>query len=231
MVITDIAIPILIFIFGLCIGSFLNVCIYRLPVGKSIAFPPSHCLNCEAAIRIYDNVPVIGWLLLKGRCRDCGIRISWRYPLVELLTGGFALCTCLKFGPTIEAAIYFVFITVLIVITFIDIDHRIILDRVTLPGIPLAFVGYTFITGKEGMGGGDIKLLAMIGALCGWLGVLFTIFFGSVLGSVTGIATMRGSGQGTKLAIPFGPFLSVGAIGYIFFGPEMIHWYLSTMGR
>jgi len=260
MVITDIAIPILIFIFGLCIGSFLNVCIYRLPVGKSIAFPPSHCLTFEAAIRIYDNVAVLGWLLLKGRCRDCGIRISWRYPLVELLTGGFALCTCLKFGPTIEAAIYFVFITVLIVITFIDIDHRIILDRVTLPGIPLAFVaalilpgmtwqssllgilagggsllavavGYTFITGKEGMGGGDIKLLAMIGALCGWLGVLFTIFFGSVLGSVTGIATMRGSGQGTKLAIPFGPFLSVGAIGYIFFGPEMIHWYLSTMGR
>jgi len=260
MVITGIAIPILIFIFGLCIGSFLNVCIYRLPAGKSIAFPPSHCPNCEAAIRIYDNVPVIGWLLLKGRCRDCGTRISWRYPLVELLTGCFALCTCLKFGPTIEAAIYFVFIAVLIVITFIDIDHRIIPDRITLPGIPLAFVaalilpkmtwqtsligilagggsllmvavGYTFITGREGMGGGDIKLLAMIGALCGWLGVLFTIFFGSVLGSVTGIATMRGSGQGAKLAIPFGPFLSVGAIGYIFFGPEMIHWYLSTMGR
>ena len=179
---------------------------------------------------------------------------------MELLTGCLALCAYLKFGPAIETAIYFVFITVLIVITFIDIDHRIIPDRITLPGLPLAFVaalvlpgmtwqasligilagggsllmvavGYTFITGKEGMGGGDIKLLAMIGALCGWVGVLFTIFFGSVLGSVTGIATMRGSGQGTKLAIPFGPFLSVGAIGYIFFGSEIVHWYLFTIGR
>jgi leader peptidase (prepilin peptidase)/N-methyltransferase len=260
MVITDIAIPILIFIFGLCIGSFLNVCIYRLPAGKSIVFPHSHCPVCKATIRIYDNIPVIGWLLLKGRCRDCGVRISWRYPLVELLTGCFALCAYLKFGPAIETAIYFVFITVLIVITFIDIDHRIIPDRITLPGLPLAFVaalvlpemswqasligilagggslllvavGYTLITGKEGLGGGDIKLLAMIGALCGWVGVLFTIFFGSVLGSVTGIATMRGSEQATKLAIPFGPFLSVGAIGYIFFGPEIVHWYLCTIGR
>ena len=260
MVITDIAIPMLIFILGLCIGSFLNVCIYRLPAGKSIVFPHSYCPACKAAIRIYDNIPVIGWLLLKGQCRDCGVRISWRYPLVELLTGCLALCTYLKFGPAIETAIYFVFITVLIVITFIDIDHRIIPDRITLPGLPLAFVaalvlpgmtwqasligilagggsllmvavGYTFITGKEGMGGGDIKLLAMIGALCGWVGVLFTIFFGSVLGPVTGIATMRGSGQGTKLAIPFGPFLSVGAIGYIFFGSEIVHWYLFTIGR
>ena len=260
MVITDIAIPMLIFILGLCIGSFLNVCIYRLPAGKSIVFPHSYCPACKAAIRIYDNIPVIGWLLLKGQCRDCGVRISWRYPLVELLTGCLALCAYLKFGPAIETAIYFVFITVLIVITFIDIDHRIIPDRITLPGLPLAFVaalvlpgmtwqasligilagggsllmvavGYTFITGKEGMGGGDIKLLAMIGALCGWVGVLFTIFFGSVLGSVTGIATMRGSGQGTKLAIPFGPFLSVGAIGYIFFGSEIVHWYLFTIGR
>jgi leader peptidase (prepilin peptidase)/N-methyltransferase len=260
MVITDIAIPMLIFILGLCIGSFLNVCIYRLPAGKSIVFPHSHCPACKAAIRIYDNIPVIGWLLLRGQCRDCGVRISWRYPLVELLTGCLSLCAYLKFGPAIETAIYFVFITVLIVITFIDIDHRIIPDRITLPGLPLAFVaalvlpgmtwqasligilagggsllmvavGYTFITGKEGMGGGDIKLLAMIGALCGWVGVLFTIFFGSVLGSVTGIATMRGSGQGTKLAIPFGPFLSVGAIGYIFFGSEIVHWYLFTIGR
>lgn len=260
MLLTHTTILIPIFIFGLCIGSFLNVCIYRLPIGKSIAFPPSHCPHCRTAIRVRDNIPVIGWLVLKGRCRDCGNRISPRYPLVEFLTGLFAVCAYLKFGPNVETAIYFIFIAALIVITFIDIDHRIIPDRMTLPGIPLAFlaalflpnttwqtslygilagggsllliaVGYSYFTGKEGMGGGDIKLLAMIGALCGWKGVIFTIFLGSILGSITGIATLRGSGKGMKSAIPFGPFLSVGAICYIFFGTEMIHWYLSTLGR
>lgn len=248
------------FIFGLCIGSFLNVCIYRLPIGKSIAFPPSHCPECRKAIRIYDNIPVLGWLLLKGRCRDCGSPISPRYPVVEFLTGLFAVFTYLKFGLTVNTGVYFIFIAVLIVVTFIDIDHRIIPDKITLPGIPLAFiatfflpnitwqnslfgilagggslllvaVGYSYFTGKEGMGGGDIKLLAMIGALCGWQGVIFTIFTGSVVGSVAGIAAMRRSGEGMKSALPFGPFLSAGAIGYIFRGPEIIHWYLSTMGR
>lgn len=260
MDIIGIPISTLVFVFGLCIGSFLNVCIYRLPEGQSIVSPPSHCPVCEATIRISDNIPVFGWLRLKGRCRDCGTPIPWRYPLVEFLTGCFALCVYVKFGPTFEAAIYFIFIATLIVITFIDIDHRLILDRITLPGIPLAFaaalilpemtwqtsllgivagsgsllmiaIGYGFITGKEGMGGGDIKLLAMIGALCGWVGVLFTIFLASVLGTIIGIATLRGSEQKMKMAIPFGPFLSLGAIGYIFFGPEIIHWYLSTLGR
>ncbi len=259
MILTYPIIIIPIFIFGLCIGSFLNVCIYRLPIGKSIAFPPSHCPHCHTAIRIYDNIPVFGWLILRGRCRDCGHRISPRYPLVEFLTGLFAVCAYLKLGPTVDSAIYFFFIAVLIIITFIDIDHRIIPDKITLPGIPLAFiatfflsnitwqtslygiligggsllliaVGYAYFTGKEGMGGGDIKLLAMIGALCGWKGVIFTIFVGSVLGSIAGIAAMRRSGQGMKSALPFGPFLSVGAIGYIFFGSEAIHWYLSTLG-
>ncbi len=258
MILTYPIIIIPIFIFGLCIGSFLNVCIYRLPIGKSIAFPPSHCPYCRTAIRIYDNIPVFGWLILRGRCRDCGHRISPRYPLVEFLTGLFAVCAYLKLGPTVDTAIYFFFIAVLIIITFIDIDHRIIPDKITLPGIPLAFiatfflsnitwqtslygiligggsllliaVGYSYFTGKEGMGGGDIKLLAMIGALCGWKGVIFTIFVGSVLGSITGIAAMRRSGQGMKSALPFGPFLSVGAIGYIFFGSEAIHWYLSSL--
>lgn len=260
MILFDIIVAAVIFILGLCIGSFLNVCIYRLPAGKSIAFPASHCPQCKAAIRFSDNIPVIGWLRLKGRCRNCRAAISWRYPLVEFLTGGFALCLFLKFGLHIETIIYFVFTAILIVITFIDIDHRIIPDILTLPGIPLAFVaalflpqmtwqnslvgilvgggtlllvavGYATITGKEGMGGGDIKLLAMIGALCGWMGVLFTIFFGSVLGSVVGVISMRGGSEGMKLKIPFGPFLSVGAIAYIFFGSELIQWYLFTMGR
>ncbi len=247
------------FIIGLCIGSFLNVCIYRLPIGQSIAFPPSHCPQCGAAIRFYDNIPVFGWLFLKGRCRDCQTAISPRYPLVELLTGLLAVCVCLKFNLAMETAVYFVFIATLLVITFIDIDHRIIPDRITLPGIPLAFiaawflpditwqtsligmivgggslllvaVGYSFLTGKEGMGGGDIKLLAMIGALCGWKGVIFTIFVGSLIGSITGIIAMLKSDQGMKSALPFGPFLSIGAVSYIFFGPQIIAWYLSTLG-
>lgn len=260
MVMPVIAIYVVVLVFGLCIGSFLNVCIYRLPAGKSIVFPASHCPQCGTSIRIYDNIPVFGWLMLRGRCRDCDARIPWRYPAVELLAGGFAMAIVAKFGLSTEAAIYFLFTVILIVITFIDIDHRIIPDRITLPGIPLAFIaalflprmtwqtsligilagggslllvaiGYATITGKEGMGGGDIKLLAMIGALCGWQGVLFTVFFGSLLGAVTGIAAMRGSGEKMKLAIPFGPFLSVGAIGFVFFGPEIILWYLSGMGR
>jgi len=249
MLLTHIIIIIPILIFGLCIGSFLNVCIYRLPIGKSIAFPPSHCPHCRKPIRVRDNMPVVGWLILKGSCRDCGSRISPRYPLVELLTGLFAVCTYLKFGATVEATLYFFFIAAFIVMTFIDIDHRIIPDKMTLPGIPIAFIaalilphmtwqaslygilagggsllliaiGYSYFTGKEGMGGGDMKLLAMIGALCGWKGVIFTIFFGSVLGSIAGIITLRGSGQGMKSAIPFGPFLSIGAISYIFLGQK-----------
>ncbi len=256
---SGIAIYIVVFLFGLCIGSFLNVCIYRIPERKSIVFPSSQCPKCGASIRFYDNLPVIGWLLLRGRCRDCGDRISWRYPVVELLTGSFGLAIAVKFGLTIPAVIYFIFTIALIVITFIDIDHRIIPDRITLPGIPLAFaatfllpemtwlsslvgllvgggslllvaVVYSTLTGKEGMGGGDIKLLAMIGALCGWQGVLFTVFFASLLGSITGISTLRDRGEKMKAAIPFGPFLSAGAIGFLFFGPEVIRWYLSGMG-
>lgn len=259
MFLSDTAIHTVIFLFGLCIGSFLNVCIYRIPARKSIVFPPSQCPKCGASIRFYDNIPVIGWLLLQGRCRDCGDRISWRYPVVELLTGGFCLAIAIRFGLVLPAIVYFVFTATLIVVTFIDIDHRIIPDRITLPGIPLAFaatfllpemtwqasligllagggslllvaVVYSVLTGKEGMGGGDIKLLAMIGTLCGWPGVLFTVFFASLLGSVIGIIAMRGSGRQMKQAIPFGPFLSAGAIGYLFYGPEVIRWYLSGMG-
>ena len=205
-----------IFIFGLCIGSFLNVCIYRLPASKSIVHPRSMCSNCGTLIAAYDNIPVLSYLWLKGRCRHCQIKISLRYPMVELLGGLFALGTYLKFGLTFEALIYYLFFTALLVVTFIDIDHRIIPNVITLPGIPICFAAsfalptityreallgiligggslflvawiYSLITKKEGMGGGDIKLLAMMGAIVGWQGVLFTIFVASLVGTLSWI--------------------------------------------
>jgi leader peptidase (prepilin peptidase)/N-methyltransferase len=249
-------IEILIFIFGVCIGSFMNVCIYRLPASKSIINPArSICPTCGNTIRFYDNIPVLSYLWLKGKCRHCNSLIAVRYLLVELTGGFFALCIYFKFGITIEAFLYYALISSLLVITFIDIDNQIIPDVITLPGIPIFFfasfafaaitykdsllgilagggsllliaVTYNLLTKKEGMGGGDIKLLAMIGAALGWKGVLFTIFIGSAIGTLMGIILMLRTRRGLKLAIPFGPFLSMGAIIYIFFGSSIINWYL-----
>ncbi len=251
-------IEIFIFIFGLCIGSFLNVCIYRLPASQSIAHPRSKCPECGTLIAFYDNIPLFSYLWLKGRCRHCGVTIGLRYPTVELLGGLFALATYLKFDLNVEALIYFAFIACLLVVTFIDLDHRIIPDVITLPGIPICFAAsfalpdmtyqaallgilvgggslflvawvYSLITKKEGMGGGDIKLLAMMGALVGWKGVVFTIFVSSLVGTLSGLAVMLQSRKGMKLAVPFGPFLAIGVITYIFFGTRLIDWYLNLL--
>lgn len=132
-------IEIFIFVFGLCIGSFLNVCIYRLPAAQSIVRPASRCPNCGRSIAFYDNIPLLSYLWLRGRCRYCGTKIALRYPTVELLGGLFALATFIKFGLSFQALIYFVFIACLMVVTFIDLDHRIIPDLITLPGIPVFF--------------------------------------------------------------------------------------------
>lgn len=248
-------IEVFIFIMGLCVGSFLNVCIYRLPSSQSIVHPRSKCPQCGTPIAFYDNLPLLSYLWLKGHCRHCRVRIGLRYPIVELLGGLFALATFLKFGLTVEALIYYAFIASLLVITFIDLDHRIIPDIITLPGIPIFFAAsfaiptvtyrdaligiltgggslflvawtYHLITKKEGMGGGDIKLLAMMGGLVAWQGVLFTIFVSSLVGTLSGLAVMLQSRKGLKLAVPFGPFLSIGCITYIFFGAQLIRWYL-----
>lgn len=246
------------FVFGACIGSFLNVCIYRLPLSQSIVFPPSACPQCKRPIAPWDNIPIISYLLLLGRCRFCRMPISMRYPLVELITGLSGAAVYLKFGLTLESLVFFAFIASLIVVIFIDIDYQIIPDVISLTGIPLFFLASVFIvsttvtesllgilagggsllavaviyrmlTGKEGMGGGDIKLLAMIGALCGWKGVLFTIFVSSFAGTIVGIAIMVLKEKNMKLALPFGPFLSLGAITYLFFGPELVNWYLNML--
>ena len=252
----DYVINITIFIYGLCIGSFSNVCIHRLPLSKSIKSPPSSCPHCSHLIRFYDNIPLISYVLLKGKCRNCKKHISFRYPFVELLGGVFALLIYLKYGLTFEAFLYYIFVIALIIITFVDIDHQIIPDVISLPGIPIGFLAsfalpsinfmdsligilvgggslfivlwvYHFVTGAEGMGGGDVKLLAMIGAIIGWKGVIFTIFISSVTGTIIGIVIMLRTKKGLKLAVPFGPFLSIGAVLYVFYGPELIRWYFN----
>jgi len=247
----------IIFIFGMCIGSFLNVCIYRLPTSKSISNPPrSICPSCNSPIRFYDNIPVLSYIWLKGRCRNCIAPISFRYPMVELMTGIVATGLLFKFGLSLVSLVYFVFISSLLVITFIDLDHQIIPDIITLPGIPMGLVAsfalptitfkasvlglligggslwfvawaYNLIAHRDGMGGGDIKLLAMIGTIIGWQGVIFTVFASSVMGSCVGITIMLIKGKNMKFAIPFGPFLSIGAIAYVFFGSQIITWYFS----
>jgi leader peptidase (prepilin peptidase)/N-methyltransferase len=245
------------FVFGACIGSFLNVCIYRLPAGKSISWPPSHCPLCSGNIRVYDNLPILSFIVLRGRCRDCGARISVRYPLVELITGLAGSAVMLKFGATPSAALMFVFIAALIVITFIDIDTQRIFDIITLPGILLgiaasfflphisfrdALIGmlagggilyaiawaYLTLKKREGMGGGDIKLLAMIGAFIGWQGVVMTIFIGSFAGTIVGgLQMILGRRFDGRLRIPFGPFLAIGAVTYVFYGDALFYWYLN----
>ncbi len=255
---TTLAINTIAFIFGACIGSFLNVCIYRIPAAMSIVHPGSSCPGCKTMIPFYDNIPILSYLVLMGKCRNCKAPIAIRYPLVELLGGMFALACSMSFGPTLHGLVAFAFMATLIVVTFIDLDHRIIPDTISLPGIPIFFIAalavptvtwrasllgiaagggslfavawvYHLITGREGMGGGDIKLLAMIGAMIGWQGILFTLFAASAIGTLAGGLAMIRSGKGMRLAIPFGPFLAMGAIIYLFFGDALIFWYLNML--
>jgi leader peptidase (prepilin peptidase) / N-methyltransferase len=243
------------FIFGAAIGSFLNVCIFRLPAQISIIKPSSRCPHCEKAIRFYDNIPLISFFILRGKCRNCGKKIHWRYPLVELVSALLSVLLFLKYGPTLNFLIFFFFTAVLIVITFIDLDHQIIPDILTLPGIPIFFslavfvekipwpealigllIGggvlftiafvYELLTKREGMGGGDIKLLAMIGGFLGWKSLIFILLFSSLFGAVIGIAAMIIKKQDTKYAVPFGPFLSAAAIAYLFWGTEFMRFLL-----
>lgn len=246
-----------VFAFGAIIGSFLNVCIARLPDGRSVVQPPSHCPKCQTFLSWYENVPILSYLVLTGRCRTCRVRISAIYPGVEVLTGALAVALFLRLGPTLAFAGYFAFAAALVVITFIDLDHQIIPDVISLPGIAigLAFslvsplvtprdallgvlagggtllaVAWTYqkLRGVEGMGGGDIKLLAMIGAFLGWQSIFVTLFVGSVIGSIIGVVVMLYEGADTKLAIPFGPFLAGGALVYLFWGDRILAFYFGS---
>jgi leader peptidase (prepilin peptidase)/N-methyltransferase len=216
------------------------------------------CPSCQAKIPFYDNVPVTSYIWLRGRCRHCGTAISLRYPLVELVSGLFAVAVFARYGLSWESLFVYVLVAALLVITFIDIDHQIIPDVITYPGIVVGFImslavghitykesmigiilgggvllsvawGYYLVTKREGMGGGDIKLLAMIGAFLGWKGVIFTIFVGSAIGAAVGGVLSLRTKAGRRQPIPFGPFLSLGALLFLFFGPRIIGLYVQIL--
>jgi len=242
-------------ILGASVGSFLNVVILRLPEeDASIVFPASRCPQCLHPLRWYDNIPVISFLLLKKQCRYCGEPISWQYPLVELTMALLSLALLFKFGFTLALPIYFIFTAALLVVVVIDFYHKIIPDVISLPGIIIGFAcssfnpvitwqqagiglligggalyavaaGYYLFTKREGMGGGDIKLLAMIGAFLGWQSLPFVVFGSSILGAVVGIGAMVKQKKGGKTMIPYGPFLSIAALLYMFYR-ELIDYYL-----
>ncbi len=245
------------FLLGACMGSFFNVLIYRLPREESIVRPGSRCPSCGRSILPWENIPLMSFFFLRGRCSGCGDRISLRYPGVEVLTGaGYAILACVD-GAGIPLLRDLVLFSFLVPITFIDIDHRIIPDELSIVGLTtgllLSFlpggdwkgsllgsvlgggilygtaVAYEKVTGWEGMGGGDIKLIAMVGAFLGWKGALFTIFSGSILGVAGGLFAMRKGKEGLKTAIPFGPYLCAAALIARFAGDAF--WPLLLTGR
>jgi len=267
----EIPLYILSFILGLIIGSFLNVCIYRLPREESIVYPGSHCTSCKKSISFYHNIPILSYIFLGGRCSHCNSKISFSYPLVEILSGLLFVATLWKFGMILDTLFYLLFISGLIVITFVDLKHMIIPNVITYPGILvgilynalttnwqnslelvsnfsfgfqnffellnevpildslfgvilgggiLLLIAYTYeiIRKRQGMGMGDVKLLALIGAFLGWQGVFFVIFLSSILGSIVGLSIIITRKGDLKYALSFGPFLSIAAIIYIFTG-------------
>jgi len=244
-----------IFLLGLCFGSFGNVVIARVPLGISVVRPRSRCPNCKKQIRWFDNIPVLSFLWLKAKCRSCHVKISWRYPTVELLSGLLFVGLFNKLGLTVTFFEWVILGWGSLVASFIDLDHRILPDVMTLPGIGLGLLGaflnpdrtvldavlgivagggflwsvafiYQTIRHEEGMGGGDIKLLAWIGSVLGWKSVVFSIIVSSLLGSAVGggYALLRKSGM--KTAIPFGPFLALAALLFMFVGQTIIDEYI-----
>ncbi|MBI4651035.1 prepilin peptidase [Candidatus Desantisbacteria bacterium] len=244
----------LIFIFGMVIGSFLNVCIYRLPKDESIIMPVSHCPKCNNHIKPYDNIPVISYFILHGKCRACGTKISPQYPLVEILTGVLFLSLYYYNSLSLDFVLNSILISGLIISAFIDIDYKIIPDSITLPLIiffitisfgrylisnNLNFVidsflgmllggGFLFLIAiiwRGGMGGGDIKLAALIGSAIGWKMVILVLFLSFIIGAVSGIILILSGKKTRKDVIPFGPFLCLGAFISIFWGKIIIYWY------
>ena len=246
------------FLFGAVVGSFLNVCIHRLPRGQSIVTPRSRCPACGTPIRAVDNIPLLSFTLLRGRCHACGNPISWRYPMVEALTGFLFAETVGQFGVTLQAVFLLVFLCGLVVVSFIDLDHQIIPNAITLPGIPLGLLaglllgdppllervlgtlvgaGFLYLVlfyagalyGQDAMGEGDLNLIALVGAFLGWKAVALTILLGCLSGSAVGLALIAARRLGRRQHIPFGPFLSLGAVVALFWGERLIAWYLSLV--
>jgi len=268
-----------IFLLGLVIGSFLNVCILRIPREESVVLPSSHCTACNALIKPYDNIPVVSWLILGGRCRKCKTRISAQYPIVELLTGLLFLGCYLWFGLTIDFAKWATFSALLVVLIVTDIRERILPDKVNFLGLGAALIfslftapidgtaswlsrrffdipppaaaisladallgaaaaggllwlvaeGYFRLRGREGMGLGDVKMMAMAGAFLGVQRGLLTILVGSLLGSLIGAAIISIGRKGSDFELPFGTFLGAAALLVVFVGSPALAWYRSLM--
>jgi leader peptidase (prepilin peptidase)/N-methyltransferase len=239
---------------GLLVGSFLNVVSYRLPRHESLVFPGSHCPSCGTAIKPYDNIPVIGWLLLRGQCRACHGRISARYPVVEALTGALALAVVLAKHSAHDIALGLALIAVLVPVALIDLEHRIIPNRITLlAAVAAVAIGLATDVAKvpeqliagaaaggflllfalaypRGMGMGDVKLAAVLGLFLG-RSVAVALFAGVLTATLVGATIIARTGvtQGRKTAVPFGPFLAVGGVIALFAGPALVHWYLHTV--
>jgi leader peptidase (prepilin peptidase)/N-methyltransferase len=237
--------------YGLVIGSFLNVVIYRLPRGMSLLRPGSHCPACSAPVRWFDNVPVLSYLALGGRCRACRVAISPRYPAVELATGALAVAVMLRFGLTLAGLEAMLLVMLLLPLAFIDLEHFLLPDVLTLPGIAIGLIASLFgglvpllgailgaligaavpyvvivvyrrLRGVEGMGLGDVKLLAMIGAFLGWRGVLLTLGLAATAGALVGL-TLIALGKGRRdTELPFGTFLAGTAVIVLFLGNTML---------
>lgn len=239
------------FLFGLVLGSFLNVCIYRIPRDESIVHPPSTCPACGHRIPFYDNIPLVSYVLLLGKCRACRNPISFRYPVVELITGLLSAALFIRYGPSLHYLLFLAFCSALIVVSFVDIDHRIIPDLISLPGallglafsvlgwIPVSWedsligillgggsllaVGMAFkwLRGKEGMGMGDVKLLAMIGAWMGWSPLPLIVLLSSLTGTLIGGGALLFAGRKLSERIPFGPFIVLGTLICFFFEGDL----------
>ena len=240
---------------GFAVGSFLNVCIYRLPRRESLMWPASRCTSCGRTLAWYENIPVVSWVVLRGRCRSCGARISAQYPIVELITAAVFAAGYFFYGWTALLAVRLLFACAMIVLFFIDLHHRILPNVITVPGAVLGLVfslflppgwlssligllagggvlfaiaeAYYRVRGQEGLGMGDVKMLAMIGAFLGWPQMLVTLILASVAGSIVGvllIATRRGD---MKAALPFGTFLACGALVAAVAGDALLDWYIS----
>jgi leader peptidase (prepilin peptidase)/N-methyltransferase len=240
-------------LFGLCIGSFLNVVIYRLPLGQSLATPPSRCRNCGYFLRWFDNIPVLSWVSLRGRCRQCGIGVSWQYPLVELITAALFVLVVWLTPPGPLMAARLVLVSILIALFGIDLEHQILPNSITLPGIAIGLLfsliappgwkdaligavlgggilyaiawGYYLWRREEGMGMGDVKMLAMIGAFLGWKAVLVTLVLSSFAGAIIGVILLSVQKGGMKFALPFGTFLAIGTVVAMFAGEPLVTWY------
>ena len=239
---------------GLAVGSFLNVCIHRLPRGESLNSPPSRCPHCDYRLRWSDNIPLVSYTFLGGRCGQCRARISVRYPIVELVTMALFVAHGAVFGWTPLLVPRLVFACAMVVLFAIDLEHHLLPNVITLPGIAVGLIAsavlppgivdaligvligggvlwligeaYFRYSGQEGMGGGDVKMLAMIGAFLGWKLVLVTLVLSSVLGSVIGLIVIAARRGGMKYALPYGTFLALGALVASLAGEAIVNWYV-----